>query len=55
MSTKARKARKRARIKFEHTPKTPTPVRERSFFALPVPGAAGTKSIDRALEHRTVT
>ncbi|WP_100813921.1 hypothetical protein [Microbacterium lacus] len=65
MSTTARKARKRAKVKFVRTPKTPTPVLERSFFALPVPGAPGTKhegqlrprskaSVDRALEHRTL-
>lgn len=64
MSTAARKARKRAGIKFEKPAKVPTPVLDRSWFAALVPGATGTKyegklrprskkSIEKALEHRT--
>lgn len=43
MATAARKARKTAGIKFERTPKTPTPLMERSWFAADVRGPVGTK------------
>lgn len=47
MSTTARKARKRAGVKFERTPKTPTPLMERSWFAALVRGPVGTRHADR--------
>jgi hypothetical protein len=47
MSTTARKARKRAGMKFEKAAKVGTPVMERSFFALPVNGPAATKHENR--------
>ena len=43
MSTAARKARKRAGIKFEKAQKVGTPPHERSYVTQPVPGPAGTK------------
>jgi hypothetical protein len=43
MATAARKARKRAGIKFEKAPKTPTPPHLRSFVTQPVMGAEGTR------------
>ena len=66
MSNTARKARKRAGIKFERKQKTPTPVMERNYITQPVPGPAGTlkegrpqmrssKKIDRYLKDRLNT
>lgn len=43
MSTAARKARKRAGIKFEKAPKVATPPQQRSYVLFPVPGADSTK------------
>ncbi|AWN03387.1 hypothetical protein PBI_COUNT_65 [Microbacterium phage Count] len=43
MATAARKARKRAGIKFEKKAKTPTPPHERSYVTQPVQGPGGTK------------
>lgn len=43
MSTTARKARKRAGIKFVKPQKVATPPEQRSFVTAPVPGAASTK------------
>lgn len=65
MATAERKARKRAGIKFEHEPKIPTPVMQRSYVRGLVPGAESTKNqgklgprsqkkIDRFLEGRTL-
>lgn len=65
MATAARKARKRAGIKFEKAPKVPTPVMQRSFITEPVFGPYSTKNagrrqarsqkkIDRYLEGRTL-
>jgi hypothetical protein len=44
MSTAARKARKRAGIKFVRTPKVATPLLERSWFTQMFPGLPGTRS-----------
>ncbi|TFC59463.1 MULTISPECIES: hypothetical protein [unclassified Cryobacterium] len=61
MSNTARKARKRAGIKFEKAAKVGTPVMERAWFALANFDAKtfefrprSAKKIKRALEHRTV-
>ncbi|QCG77540.1 hypothetical protein SEA_DIZZYRUDY_43 [Microbacterium phage DizzyRudy] len=65
MATAARKARKRAGIKFEKAPKVPTPVMQRSYISEPVQGPYGTKNagrrqmrsekkVDRYLEGRTL-
>jgi hypothetical protein len=61
MSNTARKARKRAGIKFEKAAKVGTPVKERAWFALPIFDLKSggfrnrsAKKIKRALEHRTV-
>jgi hypothetical protein len=43
MSTAARKARKRASVKFVRTPKVGTPLTERAWFQAVVPGAFGTR------------
>lgn len=43
MSTAARKARKRAGIKFEKAPKVGTPIQERAWFSALVWGAPGTR------------
>jgi len=43
MATAARKARKRAGIKFEKPAKVGTPIMERAEFWAPVPGAPSTK------------
>lgn len=43
MSTAARKARKRAGIKFEKAQKVGTPPEQRSYVTQPVQGPAGTK------------
>jgi len=43
MATAARKARKRAGIKFEKPAKVGTPIFERAAFWAPVPGAPSTK------------
>lgn len=43
MATAARKARKRAGIKFEKAPKEGTPFNLRQSYSGPVPGAPGTK------------
>jgi hypothetical protein len=43
MATAARKARKRAGIKFNKPAKVGTPLEDRSYFTEPVPGAMGTK------------
>lgn len=43
MSTAARKVRKREGIKFEHEPKIPTPVMQRSYVRAAVQGAPSTK------------
>lgn len=43
MSTTARKARKRAGIKFTKAPKVGTPLVERAWFAGFVPGAVSTR------------
>ena len=52
MSTAARKARKRAGIKFERTPKVGTPLLERFWFTQLVYGPAGTKH-ERRLQPRS--
>ena len=44
MATAARKARKRAGIKFEKAPKVGTPIWERLSFYGNVPGAPSTKN-----------
>lgn len=57
MSTAARKARKRAGIKFEKAQKVATPPEQRSYVTAPVPGPAGTKfesyQQKRSLKKRT--
>jgi hypothetical protein len=47
MSTTARKARKRAGIKFEKAAKVGTPILERAFFTQLVFGPAATKHASR--------
>lgn len=65
MSTAARKARKRAGIKFEKTQKVGTPFQERAWFRALVLGPTGTrhagqmqrrskKKRDRALRARGI-
>lgn len=49
MSTAARKARKRAGIKFVHPTKTPTPLLERAWFAALHPGPPHTKLSTRLM------
>lgn len=56
MSTTSRKARRRAGIKFERTPKTGTPLTERAWFTELVPGPKGTinegKMVPRSVRKR---
>lgn len=61
MSNTARKARKKAGIKFEKAAKVGTPILQRAWFALPIFDAKAAdfrprsaKKVKRALEHRTV-
>jgi len=65
MATAARKARKRAGIKFEKAEKVPTPVMQRSYVREAVQGAPTTryagsfrsrseKKIERFIEGRTL-
>lgn len=49
MATAARKARKKAGIPLNKTPKTATPLADRSWFNQILPGAPGTKHAGKYL------